>query len=92
MTKEEKEKAILNLKVLREDYWDDDEYGNENKEYEDTMLALDIAIEFLEQKPILDNIRTEIEQLRLHKAQFITSDNKICIDSQEVLDIIDKYR
>ena len=39
----------------------------------------------------LDKIRDEIEQLRLHKAQFLTSDNKICIDSQEVLNIIDKY-
>lgn len=40
----------------------------------------------------LDKIRAEIEQLRLHKAQFLTSDNKICIDSQEVLNIIDKYK
>ena len=40
----------------------------------------------------LDKIRAEIEQLRLHKAQFLTSDNKVCIDSQEVLEIIDKYR
>ena len=41
---------------------------------------------------MLEKIRAEIEQLRLHKAQFITSDNKVCIDSQEVLNIIDKYR
>ncbi len=40
---------------------------------------------------VLDKVRAEIEQLRLHKAQFITSDNKVCIDSQEVLNIIDKY-
>ena len=40
----------------------------------------------------LDKIKAEIEQLRLHKAQFLTSDNKICIDSQEVLNIIDKYK
>ena len=42
-------------------------------------------------KDTLEKIRAEIEQLRLHKAQFLTSDNKICIDSQEVLNIIDKY-
>jgi len=41
---------------------------------------------------ILGQIRTEIEWLRLHKAEFLTSNNKVCIDSQEVLDIIDKYR
>lgn len=43
-------------------------------------------------KPYLDKIRAEIEQLRLHKAQFLTNDNKVCIDSQEVLNILDKYK
>lgn len=41
---------------------------------------------------ILDEIRAEIEQLSLHKAQYLTSDNKVCIDSQAVLDILDKYK
>lgn len=41
---------------------------------------------------VLHKLRAEIERLRLHKAQFITSDNKVCIDSQEVLNILDKYR
>lgn len=41
---------------------------------------------------VLDKIRDEIEQLRLHKAQFLTSDNKVCIDSQAVLNVIDKYK
>ena len=54
--------------------------------------ALSVAIKALKQEPVLDKIRAEIEQLRLHKAQFITSDNKVCIDSQEVLNIIDKYK
>ena len=45
-----------------------------------------------EQEVVLDKIRAEIEQLRLHKAQFLTNDNKVCIDSQEVLNIIDKYK
>lgn len=48
MTKEE---AIQILKILKEDYWDDDGYGHETKEYDDTMLALDKAIEALEQEP-----------------------------------------
>ena len=41
---------------------------------------------------MLDKIRAEIEQLRSHKAQFLTNDNKVCIDSQAVLDILDKYK
>ena len=40
--------AIAELKCLREDYWDDDGYGHETKEYEDTMVALDMAIASLE--------------------------------------------
>ncbi len=41
---------------------------------------------------LLDRMRAEIEQLRLHKAQFLTNDNKVCIDSQAVLDVIEKYK
>ena len=41
---------------------------------------------------VLDEIKAEIEQLRLHKAQFLTNDNKVCIDSQDVLNVIDKYK
>ena len=54
--------------------------------------AKEAARERIKLIDILDKIRAEIEQLRLHKAQFLTSDNKICIDSQEVLNIIDKYK
>lgn len=43
--------AIRELKILKEDYWDDDGYGHETKQYDDTMLALDIAIKALEQEP-----------------------------------------
>lgn len=42
--------AIIELKCLREDYWEDDGYGHETKEYEDTMVALDMAIKALEQE------------------------------------------
>ena len=41
---------------------------------------------------VLDKIRAEIEQLRIHKAQYLTSDCKVCIDSQDVLNVIDKYK
>jgi hypothetical protein len=49
MTKEDKEKAIEELKLLREEYWDDDGYGHETKQYEDVMFALDMGIEAIKQ-------------------------------------------
>lgn len=45
-----REEAIKELKTLREDYWDDDGYGHETKQYDDAMLALDMAIKALEQQ------------------------------------------
>ena len=54
--------------------------------------ALRVAIKALEQTSALDKIKAEIYQLILHKAEFLTSDNKVCIDSRAVLAMIDKYR
>lgn len=48
MTREE---AIKELEILKEEYWDDDGYGNETEQYDDTMTALDMAIKALEQEP-----------------------------------------
>ena len=70
-----------------------------NKDYNKDALINDIVYDVSElvkerdkkQGSVLEQIRAEIEQLRLHKSQFITSDNKVCIDSQDVLNIIDKY-
>lgn len=36
----------------------------------------------------IDNAIEEIEFLRLHRAEFITEDGKVCIDSGEVLEIL----
>lgn len=63
-------------------------WGFTREEYEE---FLDVAIKALEQEDVLKKIKTEIEQLRIHKAEFITDNNKVCIDSQEVLNVIDKY-
>ena len=46
-----REEAIENLKILKENYWDDDGYGNETEQYNDTMTALDMAIKALEHEP-----------------------------------------
>lgn len=63
--------------------------GHESyKEWLETLSA------FTEQdivKSVLEKLKAEIEQLRLHKAQFLTNDNKVCIDSQEVFNILDRY-
>ena len=82
----ERENAILCLKGIKN-------YGRDTfTEQSDWQESLDMAIKALNQEPILDKIRAEIEQLRSHKAQFLTNDNKVCIDSQAVLDILDKYK
>ena len=47
MTREE---AIEELKILKEGYWDDDGYGHKTEQYDNTMLALDMAINALEQE------------------------------------------
>lgn len=44
------EQAVEKLKILKEDYWDDDGYGHESKLYDDTELALDMAIKALEKR------------------------------------------
>ena len=62
-------------------------------EQTNTVLLTKDAFEHLKERAsALDKIRAEIEWLKLHKAEFLTSDNKVCIDSQEVLDIIDHYK
>lgn len=38
----------------------------------------------------LQQAKKEIKYLTLHKAQFITNDCKVCIDSSVILEIIDK--
>lgn len=73
MTREE---AIDRLKGL---------YGNRYSEQEE---ALDMAIQALEQEPILDKIRAEIAEYKDDK--IIHAERNEMIDI--VLEIIDKYR
>ena len=86
------EEAINELKILKEDYWDDDGYGHETKQYDDTITALDMAIKSLEQTDVLDKIRAEIEKL-----QKMCDTNDLNLLSQYsafgmALDVIDKYK
>lgn len=73
-------------------------YDDEHEEFtEKKMSIIDFVNSYADEgvttaDDVLDKIRAEIEQLQLHKAQFITSDSNVCVDSQEVLNIIDKYK
>ena len=68
MTREE---AIKELEILKENYWDDDGYGHETEQYDDTMLALDMAIEALEQEPPINKPMVEIDLYSAIKQKYI---------------------
>lgn len=55
MISEEKE-AIEELKILKENYWEDDGYGYATAECQKMITALDMAIEALEKQPCEDCI------------------------------------
>lgn len=81
MTREE---AIKQLKTLKDDYYDDDGYGNETQQYDSTMLALDMAIEALGQEYCEDAISRErvlcvaiINQYNAKQAGNLTQDEVI---------------
>lgn len=61
MISEEKE-AIEELKILKEDYWEDDGYGYATAECQKTITALDMAIEALEQKPCEDVVKKDCDK------------------------------
>ena len=73
--------AINNLKRVGECL--DMTYANEQEKEE--LEAINMAIEALEQEPILDKIRAEIEELKPHSHYTQEMKNK-------VLEIIDKHR
>jgi uncharacterized protein YhaN len=78
---------------LREDYWDDDGYGHETKEYEDTMVALDKAIASLE---AWDKVTDELEEYKITGSQMecfgTTEENaKEYIPIDTALEIINKH-
>lgn len=62
-----------------------------HESYKEWLETLPVFTEQDIVKSVLEKLKAEIEQLKLHKAQFLTNDNKVCIDSQEVLNILDRY-
>lgn len=75
MTREE---AIKGLKVLHRDF----------SGYKPNEEMFDMAIKALEQEPILDKIRAEIE----HMPSELTEDGRRMVRRVSVFQIIDKYK
>lgn len=78
MTREEAKALLLNISA----YDIDSQRGMEKQE------ALEMAIKALEQEPILDKIRAEVEAYQ--SDAFYHSD--VMLNKRMVLEIIDKYR
>ena len=84
MTREEKQKAIDALKIsspIR---------AMTNKEFNDYIQTLNKIMDWLEQEPILDKIRAEIEQIKEAEYQIYGKGSWRFVD--KCLDIIDKYK
>ena len=79
-----REDAIRELKILKENYWDDDGYGHETKQYVDTMSALEMAIKALEQESCEDAIsRKEAKKLAWDL------ELETCYDNERVVEMLD---
>ena len=79
----EVEKAIKMLQSMK---YEDDTECSENK-------ALDMAIKSLEQKPILDKIRAEIDDLdRFYDNDYYFGNRDSMFKCNEVMQILDKYK
>ena len=82
-------KAVLNTLERMDKVLDEDRTVDSYKEL--LKECYKVLPSVAPQESVLEKLKAEIEQLRLHKAQFLTNDNKVCIDSQEVLNILDRY-
>ena len=81
MTREEAKSYIGELKM----------YGKNRGWDEEYLIACDIALNELEQEPILDKINAEIIE-RDRNVKAIRSDGCCFFTAKEVLKIIDKYK
>jgi len=59
------DEAIQNIEIVKEDYWEDDGYGNETKEYEDTMQSFDMLIDIAKKYQKIDQIIKEHDNDRM---------------------------
>ena len=90
MTKEEA------IKELRDASDSEVRYGDKDNHYDKVMKrveAFDMAIKALEQEPVLDKMRAEIEELDIYyDNDYFSTNNCPMYKCNEVLLIIDKYK
>ena len=80
--------AIRELEILKEDYWDDDGYGHETEQYDDTMLAIDMAIEALKnQEAEKEHIIKELEEATVIGADCF-GEGFECIPTWKAIEIV----
>lgn len=70
------------------EYIDKTEVLNKLQGRKTIELIMDMKPEDVIERSKIDKAIEEIEFLRQHRAKYITEDNKICIDSGEVLKIL----
>ena len=75
-----REEAIRELKILKENCWDDDGYGHETKQYDDTILALDMAIKALEQESCEDAVSRNDIYFKLTNGAYLNETTEQFID------------
>ena len=84
------------IKELRDASDSEVRYGDTEYHYDKVMKrveAFDIAIKALEQEPVLDKMRSEIEELdRYYDNDYFSTNNCPMYKCNEVLLIIDKYK
>lgn len=81
MTKEYIDRTLLEPDTEWSEYYDD--FISYSQSQINSLPTADVI-----EREKIDNAIEKIDFLRQHKAKYITEDNKICIDSGEVLKIL----
>lgn len=98
MTREEREYAIDVIQSILDKYEEDECLVTEITIGDEDIKAFKMAIKALEQEPVLDKIRAEIEQLRNFRAENYDLEQYCdCFDARiifrdDVFKILDKYK
>ena len=88
MTREETLQYLNNLKE-----WCKDQYSSDGREvWKKDIEALKMVIKALEQEPVLDKIRAEIEASRWTDKDMRIERNALASGLDKALEIIDKYK
>ena len=93
----DREKLIEHLHNAEENYKADHDYEVDDDPFSDGILSAMFSVNqivgseptaIVVERSKIDKAIDEIDFLRQHRAKYITEDNKICIDSGEVIKIL----